>query len=191
MSTATILSNADFLVIQRTDPEVFNLGIIAPLLKQSKVLMIVDAPPSTPTHLSLSVLSPILHARLHSNPINLVTFATTQPLLQHHSTHLFDLTFNVDVNVNEVVYTLDTIKITKIAITSHALSILTETLTTPPITAPTSTTTSSPTAYSLSHLSVHTAHTRSQPTPTHPSLVGYQSDSTLYLRDPSPLPHRS
>jgi len=126
-----------------------------------------------------------------TSPISIETFATTQPLLQHHRTHLVELTFNVDFNVKAVIHTSDTDNITKIAITPPALPIQTKTHTMPPITAPTPTTTNSPIAYPMFSLSVHTAQTQSQRTRAHPSRVGYQSYSTLYLRDHSRLTHRS
>jgi len=57
MITTTIQSSADFIVLQRADPEVFNLGIIAPLSKRSKVLTIAITTPSTPTHRRLQTPS--------------------------------------------------------------------------------------------------------------------------------------
>ena len=81
--------------------------------------------------------------------------------------------------------------VAKIATTLLALTTPELIPTTPLITAPTATTTNTHTAYSRSPLSAYAVQTRSQRTHTHPAMVGYQLYRTLYLRDTSPLPHRS
>jgi len=56
MIMTIILSKTDILIHQRTDQEVINLFITAPLLKRSKALTIAA---THPTHRSLSALRPL------------------------------------------------------------------------------------------------------------------------------------
>jgi len=167
MIRATTLKSADSLALQRTIPQ-SSTSISSPQ-KQSKVLTCAVIPyPTQPVRSPSPPPRPNLSQWYQPWDIR-YTSSYTPP--RHH----FQLFLNAVLHVS------DTVNITKNATTLHNFSTTTNTPTIPHITALTSTTTNSTTAYLLFPLSVQT---QSQRTHTHPFRVGYQSYSTLSLRDP-------